>query len=578
MRSARRQGSLVLLSSASLTTIAEHGVSITPSIAHCLKQAPVEHLRNVHMATILRRAFRSALLTSLPGRALFSSQPSFTGRSFRDALALLDTLQTNQQVVKSISASGRNANEAAIPEMREWLRRAGYTTNDFADHQRFIHVAGTKGKGSVCAMVESILLQFRSGQKNKIGKIGMYTSPHLVSVTERIRIDGLPISQRTFARYFFEIWDRLNAANQQGDIESTKPSYFRYLTILALHAFKQEGVETAIIECGIGGEYDSTNILPRDAVTTTAITSLGLDHVEMLGVKIEDIAWHKSGIMKDRVKVFTVKQVPGAQAILEQRASAKGASLVLVEPISTLQDIKLGLEGDFQKENAALAVSVAASHLNELAVDVSLPVPVNTLPGEFTTGLETVDWPGRCQVIQDGNITWCLDGAHTEESIRAAAIWYHGCLVKAHSGLEPPIATMLMFNQTDRNGAALLRQLMTALYTCRNAGSLGVFYPRNPPLAGGSRRLGSSIFTYAAFPASSPSRQGEQTRDLTAQERLGSVYQSLDGNALYMPYATVAEAVELAQRVSRGDERLLVLVTGSLYLVGGVLQSLNIGK
>ncbi len=552
-----------------------HGVSITPSIAHCLKQAPVEHLRNVHMATILRRALRSALLISLSGRALFSSQPSSTGRSFRDALALLDTLQTNQQVVKSVSASGHNANEAAIPEMCDWLRRAGYTQNDFADRQRFIHVAGTKGKGSVCAMVESILLRFRSGQQNKIGKIGMYTSPHLVSVTERIRIDGLPISQATFARYFFEIWDRLNP---RGDIESTKPSYFRYLTILALHAFRQEGVETAIIECGIGGEYDSTNILPRDAVTTTAITSLGLDHVGMLGGKIEDIAWHKSGIMKDQVKVFTTKQDPGAQGILEQRASEKGARLVLVEPISTLQDTKVGLEGDFQKDNAALAVSVAASHLNELAVDVSLPVPLDTLPEEFTTGLETVDWPGRCQVIQDGNITWCLDGAHTEESIRAAATWYHGCLVKAHSGLQPPTATMLMFNQTDRDGAALLRQLIRALYTYRHAGSVGVFYPRNLPLAGGSQRLGSSIFTYAAFPASSSSRQGDQNRDLTAQERLGSVYQSLDGNALYMPYATVAEAVELAQRVSRGDERLLVLVTGSLYLVGGVLQSLNIGK
>jgi folylpolyglutamate synthase len=509
---------------------------------------------------------------------LFSSQPSSTGHSFRDALALLNTLQTNQQVVKSVSASGRNANEDAIPGMLEWLRRAGYTPNDFADPQRFIHVAGTKGKGSVCAMAESILLQYRSGRKNRIGKVGMYTSPHLVSVTERIRIDGLPIPQRTFARYFFELWDRFNAADLREGIESPKPSYFRYLTILALHAFKKEGVETAIIECGIGGEYDSTNILPGDAVTTMAITSLSLDHIGMLGEKIEDIAWHKSGIMKAGVTIFTAKQAPRAQAVLEQRAYEKGARLVVVETSSTLQEAKLGLEGDFQKENAALAVSVAASHLNELAVDVSLPVHPETLPEEFIKGLETVKWPGRCQVIQDGNITWYLDGAHTEESIQAAAIWYHGCLVKAFSGLQPPTATMLIFNQTDRDGAALLRHLITALYTCRNGGSLGVFYPRNPPLARGARRLGSSIFTYAAFPASSPSRPGEQNTDLTAQERLGSIYQFLDGNALHMPYATVAEAVKLAQRVSRGDERLLVLVTGSLYLVGGVLQSLNVGK
>ncbi|KAE9372974.1 FolC bifunctional protein [Stipitochalara longipes BDJ] len=538
------------------------------------------------MALLLDRGFAFRQLTLISRTRPSLSHRAFLHvtskeRTFKDAVALLDTLESNKQVVKTLSKSNQDANAFAIPEMLAYLRKAGYSPNDFKDCMKFIHIAGTKGKGSTCAMVESILLQNKEGdgrsQKNALGKVGLYTSPHLTDVRERIRIDGNPVSEQLFARYFFDLWDRFSSSRSDADLD-LQPSYFRYLTILALHTFIEEGIETAIIECGIGGEYDSTNILPGDAVTTTAITSLGLDHVGMLGETIEQIAWHKAGIMKQGVPAFTVKQVPNAQAVLAQRASEKGVDLAVVEASTALQDVKLGLEGEFQRENAALAVSIATCHLRKLGIscDVSPPGPTasKTLPEKFINGLETVKWPGRCQVLKDGNITWCLDGAHTTDSLRAAATWFNEYMVRSQVEVNPPTATMLIFNQTDRDGAALLRDLMTALYTVN---CVGVIFPRHPKSGRPAQRLGRAIFTYAAFPTNTPfmASTGTQTVDLKAQERLASVYQSLDGNGLHMSYASIEEAVKLAKRVSEGNEPLLVFVTGSLYLVGGVLQVLK---
>jgi folylpolyglutamate synthase len=534
------------------------------------------------MAAFLRKGPASRPWASLHSAtrcsSIIFSRAISKERSFEKAVELLETLQSNKQVVKTLSTSGQDANAVAIPEMLGLLRKVGYPPEDFADRLNFIHVAGTKGKGSVCAMVESILLQYRGStgesQKGTLGKIGLYTSPHLTTVRERIRIDGITLSKRTFARHFFFLWDRFSNADCE-----TRPSYFRYLTIMALHTFIQEGVETAIIECGIGGEYDSTNILPQGSVTATGITSLGIDHVGMLGETIEEIAWHKAGIMKGGVPAFTVKQSPGAQGVLEIRASEKGVDLAVVEPSSATEELKLGLGGEFQNENAALATSLAACHLRRLGICRDVPEPgptaLDTLPGNFVAGLQTVEWPGRCQILKDGNLTWYLDGAHTSDSIRAAATWFRGHLVQAQAEPNPPSATMLIFNQEDRDGVALLRDLMNALYKAGPVQSVGVIDPRRSTFARPVLRLGTAIFTYAAFPTNMPFMASTDNACLKAQERLASAYQSLDGNPLHMSYATIKEAVQLARRVSGSDEQVLVLVTGSLYLVGGVLQVLQ---
>jgi folylpolyglutamate synthase len=342
----------------------------------------------------------------------------------------------------------------------------------------------------------------------------------------------------------------------------------------------QEGVQTAIIECGIGGEYDSTNILPSSAVTTAAITSLGIDHVGMLGETIEDIAWHKAGIMKRGVPAYTVRQIPQVREVLEKRACEKGVDLTIVERLSSLENVKLGLEGDFQIDNASLAATIAASHMRTLGFAQEPPESIDRgrLPGKFVSGLESVVLAGRCQVFRDRNITWFLDGAHTGESIRAATLWFHDHLVHARSGPNPPTATMLIFNQTDRDGATLLRELMTELHTIPCPREL---HFRLSPVLEYQRfcsfRYKSRIFTYAAFPTNTPfkSSSTEEMPNIKAQESLAKLYQDLDGNCLNMSCATIEEAIELAKRVCEGDERLFVFVTGSLYLVGGLLKVLQ---
>jgi folylpolyglutamate synthase len=515
-----------------------------------------------------------------------------SSRTYADALALLEKLQSNRTVVSSISNSSKDMNLDAIPEMLEWTRRAGYSVSDLAQAAlKCVHVAGTKGKGSVCTMVEAILLQYSGGDRGEgkveskyLDKVGMYTSPHLLTVRERIRINGHPISEPLFTRYFFELWDRFSAAAPDTDPDSaeTKPGYFRYLTILAFHTFIREGVKSVVIECGIGGEYDSTNILPPEAVTASVITTLGIDHVGMLGETIEEIAWHKGGILKNGVPAFTIGQVPAAQAVLEKRAAEKGVKLQVADwlrPEDGEVKVDLAMEGNFQQENAALAVSAAASHLRSLGITAGLPSPSSPLdssllPTQFTKALRTASLPGRCQTIRDGTIEWLIDGAHTHDSITAVSTWFIHKLCLARLEARPPTATMLIFNQADRDAEALLTNLIR---TMTKEYDRWVEDPLHRPLLREMQNWATysqKMFTYAAFCRNEPFK-GEVERDLGAQEKMARYHQGLDGNSLHMCYGSVEEAVDLARKVAEGDERVLVLVTGSLHLVGGLLKVLQ---
>lgn len=197
-----------------------------------------------------------------------------------------------------------------------------------------LHITGTKGKGSTSAFVSSLLTTVAPQ-----AKVGLYTSPHLVAVRERIRINGVPIDEALFAKYFWEVWDRLEANTavrprfslfldfslipsapfQTADPDtSEKPAYFRYLTIMAMHVFLAEKVrflhlfltnsaqlygflqvDATILEVGVGGTYDSTNVVPSPI--TTGVTALGIDHIWVLGKTIPEIAAQKGGIYKVRV-------------------------------------------------------------------------------------------------------------------------------------------------------------------------------------------------------------------------------------------------------------------------------------
>jgi folylpolyglutamate synthase len=223
----------------------------------------------------------------------------------------------------------------------------------------------------------------------------------------------MPISAPVFAKYFFEVWDVLE------DIE--KPVYFRYLTLMSYHVFISEGVDSAIYEVGVGGEYDSTNIVDKPAVT--GISSLGIDHTYTLGNRIEEIAWHKAGIQKRGCPSFTVNQLPAALKVIEERANETGVmELKVIGEDERLRGVQILPDASFQRLNASLAVALAETVLMKL--DPNFQPSSDTLPAEFKRGLEKVVWRGRCEKKVDENITWYLDGAHTAESILVASKWF----------------------------------------------------------------------------------------------------------------------------------------------------------
>ena len=555
-----------------------------------LKWTPNISLSHSMLVTLIKRPSHSILVGVLRSPVsnfsyYHTSTPKSTmdnpKRTYTDALALLDALQSNRMIIKSIGQSHRDMNLDAIPEMLIWVGRAGYRVEDF-NKLRVIHVAGTKGKGSVCALIASILQQYsnisnmtqataseiiktdganqnQGTEAEGLGKVGLYTSPHLVTVRERIRINNEPISQSLFTSHFFTLWDRFSASASAAGLPNpsgpeTKPGYFRYLTIMALQVFLQEGVRTAIVECGIGGEYDSTNILTKDVVTVTAVTTLGIDHVGMLGDSLDKIAWHKGGIMKEGVQCFTVPQELKAMQVLEEKAKEKHAQLVVVKRFKDIEsgDVKIRLEGDFQKDNSSLAIAVAGAHLSKMGFgDVFHD---KKLPEEFVRGLEQVKWEGRCEVRMEGNIEWCIDGAHTMESIKVTAEWFAGKLRRSTKA-----QVMLIFNQQERDGAALVLALHMALER-----------------ATGTRH----IFSNAAFCTNAPYKTIDPNEDpiaddLRVQRTIADAWSEFEPDTEIEVYSSIEEAVENAREISKENEKLLVLVTGSLHLVGGFLKVLQ---
>lgn len=251
-------------------------------------------------------------------------------------------------------------------------------------------------------------------------KVGLFTSPHLIAVRERIRINSAPISALLFAKYFFEVWDRLEASSTtENPVE--KPVYFRYLTLMSYHVFIQENTDVAIYEVGVGGEYDSTNIC--DAPAVTGISTLGIDHTFTLGDTIDKIAWNKAGIQKKGVPSFTVTQLPEAMEVLESRAKERDVQfLKVVKPDQRLIGVKIKPDAEFQRGNASLALALTETVLQR--IDPSFKPSDTSLTAEFVHGLEHVVWRGRCETKVDGDITWYLDGAHTADSIIVAAKWF----------------------------------------------------------------------------------------------------------------------------------------------------------
>ncbi|EGW33153.1 folylpolyglutamate synthetase [Spathaspora passalidarum NRRL Y-27907] len=500
-----------------------------------------------------------------------------TPRTYKDAINCLNSLQSNFASIEAMKKLGPNVNrnELSINEVFEFTRRLGYKASDF-NKLNIIHVTGTKGKGSTCAFTESILKQY---QPNYISKIGLYTSPHLKSVRERIRINGQPINEDKFAKYFFEVWDKLSSTTSDPiqwptlqPSDQVKPMYFKYLTVLSFHVFLQEGIDTAIYEVGVGGTYDSTNII--DKPTVTGISALGIDHTFMLGNTIESITENKTGIFKNGSPAYVSKQVeyPETHELIKSRAKElRASSLEFVGP-DLPSGIKLGLSGDFQRANAALAVRLANSHLKTIGIDKDLPQfnedgSIKQLSDKFISGLANVDWPGRCQVIRNRegyeNITWYIDGAHTIESINASSTWFKQEQSKNITGKR----RVLLFNQQGRDN---YKELLAKLYQVVSESDPSIVFSDvifTPNVTWASGEYNAELL--------SKNTSEDAVKKLEIQHDFSDQWKELDGDkANRHVFPDIETSINYLKSESE-KEQLEVFVCGSLHLVGGFLVVLD---
>ena len=243
----------------------------------------------------------------------------------------------------------------------------------------------------------------------------------------------------------------------------------------------RDNVDTAIYEVGVGGQFDSTNAMAKPSVT--GITSLGIDHVQVLGNTIEEIAWHKAGIMKTGSPAYTVWQPEGAMQVLKRRAEEKQVTLREVPIGKCLREVEIDPNEDFQKRNASLAIVLAAQALGRLDVskmDVNdLPQVLpndrnpeatallnNSLPQLFKAGLTSTIWRGRGETIEKDYGKWLVDGAHTNESLEIVSDWFGRTIKKAKSKLGKDPLCILVFNQqaTTRDARALIQTVQQRLW------------------------------------------------------------------------------------------------------------------
>jgi dihydrofolate synthase/folylpolyglutamate synthase len=386
-----------------------------------------------------------------------------------------------------------------------------------------VHIAGSKGKGSTGAFIASAAME--AGHQ-----VGFYTSPHLHRFPERIALDGRPLPDDAFGaetRVVAAAARRLESS-QSGMGQVTT---FEMLTAMAFNAFARRGCQLAVVEVGLGGRYDSTNVI--DPIVSV-ITRIDLEHTAVLGPTHADIAWQKAGILRRGVPSVSSLQPPAAQETIARAAAEVGSPLQIggrdwtwkgtfrsfeaTGPWGTLTDLAVGIPGPHQVENACTAL--AALHVVDAA-------GIHLSEASIRAGLATARWPGRYERVAIGEQVFVFDGAHTP----AAAV----ALVEAWRddlGADP--ATAIVGMGADKDAGAFLAALR--------------------PL------IGQLIITRADSPrAANP--------QLIAQAAA----------ALGIPHE-VQPSVAAALAVARARDRGPILITGSLFVVGEGREAVGLAE
>ncbi|KAJ1956054.1 Folylpolyglutamate synthetase [Dipsacomyces acuminosporus] len=308
------------------------------------------------------------------------------------------------------------------------------------------------------------------------------------------------------------------------------------------------------MEVGVGGEYDSTNVIRQPVVC--GIASLGIDHQGSLGNTIEEIAWHKGGIIKDGVPVFTVEQPDEAMGVLRKRADGHKAQLSVVRPLDTEGlGVKLGIAGEHQAINAALAVELCREWAKRVGISDQIADNASTdgLEPWIKRGLELASWPGRSQTFSTAEfpgIAWHVDGAHTTESTAACAKWFAAQQSSSNSDTK----CVLLFNAAHgRQSRPLLQTLWSSLGEQCSAQFIDAVFCPN-----------------LTARADSVNHTVENDVELKPQKEAAQVWTELAGSqSSTKVLPTINDAVAYIQATHPSAS---VLATGSLHLVGGVLD------
>ncbi|KPI86997.1 folylpolyglutamate synthetase (FPGS) [Leptomonas seymouri] len=470
-----------------------------------------------------------------------SAPPPRTRRSFADAV----------EVVSKMTSRKPNRCPDGFETTKLFLDRLGFTP--ILERIRFVHISGTKGKGTTSAYTAALLQAYGF-------KVGLFTSPHLTDVRERIVVDGRVLDETAYARYFFDFHDMYEAmrySNSQLDRDIASPSranFFRFMFLLSLYIFEQENVEVAVMEVGMGGRLDSTNTVPAEV---SIITALGYDHMEILGNSIQEIASEKAGIMKPGVVCFAAPQIdhPETRPVLEKHAKEVDAPLILLDkdvlPIRSWPRLAIG--GAHAIEDSKLAL-MAARRI------AGIP-PILPLDEVEKNVLQTMTYAGRSQIVPiDGgaDVTLYLDGAHTVESISSAMEWF---LEASATATDASPRRVLVF-YTSREPKRILKAFMPYVSKLCKIVVAQVSNPR--------------ITSHSADPDDVRGRESEEREMMVAMaECWRNMYREVPCLPCAQPFDALEDLLDLVVPAAGDNEDASkpaqVLVCGSFFLVGDIL-------
>lgn len=403
-------------------------------------------------------------------------------------------------------------------------------------------------------------------------------------LTRRAKVDKDVFLKALFTTY--------NDLEEKTGEDSGKPAYFRFLTLLGFRIFLDQNVDVAILEVGLGGRLDATNCI-KDPIVC-GVSPIGFDHMNILGYTLSEIAQEKAGIFKAGAPALTVSQEEEAMETLERVAKGNQTSLTVVPGLDkytyTCEDgkqlmgneIPIGLAGEHQRENAALAIQLAAiwesrfgryiPRSNGASLRSSQVLKDNVVPSEYVKGLVEVKWPGRGDIFTDPdseNLTYFVDGAHTPESIASCASWFAmASRSRETSGTE----RIIIFNcMEERDPASLLEPFQKTLLEHKTWPQEIIFSPTMSSYSKLNQNEGSLDTTW----------QGSLLRTwkklLQPQEPAPREFSSSASRSASVS-PSLLDTLNKVKVRSKGlprSKKLHVLVTGSLYLVGDVLQLLG---